>query len=52
MIVKKSASIIVVQEFMGLQICIKDTKGTVKNHKCEHLDYNNNNGQTCVDNET
>ena len=36
---------------MGLQICIKDTGGMVKNHKCEHLDYKNNNRQMCMDNE-
>ena len=51
MIVKQIVSTIVVQEFMGLQIRIKDTKGMVKNHKCEYLDYNNNNGQMCIDNE-
>ena len=42
LIVKQSVSTIVVQKFMGLQICIKDTKGMVKNHKCEHLDYKDN----------
>ena len=31
LIVKQSASTIVVQEFMGLQICIRDTEGTAHN---------------------